>query len=120
MKSTINCFIPYAGAAQAERTVQGLQATGLVKKIYLLVTSPSFDPLPGCELLYIDKLTNSASMYAIATYSDASYTLLYTKYTSLELGLFVNRVMPRSSITSSEVSVTISTSVLSSFSKPQP
>ena len=36
MKSTINCFIPYAGAAQAERTVQGLQATGLVKKIYLL------------------------------------------------------------------------------------
>ena len=75
MKSTINCFIPYAGAAQAERTVQGLQATGLVKKIYLLVTSPSFDPLPGCELLYIDKLTNSASMYAIATYSDASYTL---------------------------------------------
>ena len=88
MKSTINCFIPYAGAAQAERTVQGLQATGLVKKIYLLVTSPSFDPLPGCELLYVDKLTNSASMYAIATYSDASYTLLYTKYTSLELGLF--------------------------------
>ena len=85
MKSTINCFIPYAGAAQAERTVQGLQATGLVKKIYLLVTSPSFDPLPGCELLYVDKLTNSASMYAIATYSDASYTLLYTKYTSLEL-----------------------------------
>ena len=88
MKSTINCFIPYAGAVQAERTVQGLQATGLVKKIYLLVTSPSFDPLPGCELLYVDKLTNSASMYAIATYSDASYTLLYTKYTSLELGLF--------------------------------
>ena len=64
MKSTINCFIPYTGAAQAERTVQGLQATGLVKKIYLLVTSPSFDPLPGCELLYVDKLTNSASMYA--------------------------------------------------------
>ena len=27
----------------------------------------------------------TASMYAIATYSDASYTLLYTKYTSLEL-----------------------------------
>ena len=73
MKSTINCFIPYAGAVQAERTVQGLQATGLVKKIYLLVTSPSFDPLPGCELLYVDKLTNSASMYAIVSYSDASY-----------------------------------------------
>lgn len=146
MKSTINCFIPYAGAVQAERTVQGLQATGLVKKIYLLVTSPSFDPLPGCELLYVDKLTNSASMYAIATYSDASYTLLYTKYTSLELGLFALERMIHIAedsaagmvyadhyqvtegkqsnapviITSSEVSVTISTSVLSSFSKPQP
>ena len=41
MKSTINCFIPYTGAAQAERTVQGLQATGLVKKIYLLSPHPA-------------------------------------------------------------------------------
>ena len=65
MESTINCFIPYAGVAQAEKTVQGLQATDLVKKIYLLATSPDIDPLPGCELLYVDKLTDSAAMYAI-------------------------------------------------------
>lgn len=88
MKSTINCFIPYAGESQTGKTVQRLQATDLVKKIYLLVTSPCYDPLPGCELLYVDKLVNSASMHAIAARSDAKFTLLYTKYTSLELSLF--------------------------------
>ena len=88
MESTINCFIPYAGVAQAEKTVQGLQATDLVKKIYLLATSPDIDPLPGCELLYVDKLTDSAAMYAIAERSDADYALLYTKHTTLELGMF--------------------------------
>ena len=36
-----------------------------------------------CRQAYQQRL-----QYAIATYSDASYTLLYTKYTSLELGLF--------------------------------
>ena len=82
MESTINCFIPYAGVAQAEKTVQGLQATDLVKKIYLLATSPDIDPLPGCELLYVDKLTDSAAMYAIAERSDADYALLYTKHSS--------------------------------------
>lgn len=41
MKSTINCFIPYAGAVQAERTVQGLQATGLVKKSTFLSPHPA-------------------------------------------------------------------------------
>ena len=32
----IDCFIPFAGKEQAEKTVQGLQATGC-----LLYTSPS-------------------------------------------------------------------------------
>ena len=29
----INCFIPFAGKKQAEKTVQGLQATGLIGNI---------------------------------------------------------------------------------------
>ena len=32
----INCFVPFSGAAQAEKTVKGLQETGLVNNIYLL------------------------------------------------------------------------------------
>ncbi|MEG2854294.1 glycosyltransferase family 2 protein [Bacteroides sp.] len=88
MKTTINCFIPFAGAAQAEKTVQGLQATGLVKTIYLISANPTDQPLPGCELLSVDFFANSAAMCEIATRSDAEYTLIYTKETTLELGLF--------------------------------
>ena len=29
----IDCFIPFAGKEQAEKTVQGLQATGLIGNI---------------------------------------------------------------------------------------
>lgn len=87
MKTTINCFIPFAGAAQAEKTVQGLQATGLVKTIYLISADPTDQPLPGCELLSVDFFANSAAMCEMATRSDAAYTLIYTKETTLELGL---------------------------------
>lgn len=81
--------------AQAEKTVRELHATGLVKKIYLLVTSSGAEPLPGCECLRVDGLAGSAAMRAMAARSDADYTLLYTKYTSLELGLFALERMIR-------------------------
>lgn len=70
---TISCFIPSAGKEQVENTVKGLQATGRVKNIHLLTTA---------------ELTSSATMREIAGQADADYTLLYTKYTTLELGLF--------------------------------
>ena len=45
MKTTINCFIPFADAAQAEKTIQGLKSSNLVKDIYLLVTEDMEVPL---------------------------------------------------------------------------
>ena len=51
----IDCFIPYTGKEQAEKTVQGLQATGLVGNIRLVTTDSTLEPLPGCELLSEDK-----------------------------------------------------------------
>ena len=35
----IDCFIPFAGKKQAEKTVQGLQATGLIGNIRLVTTN---------------------------------------------------------------------------------
>lgn len=88
MKTAINCFIPFSGATQAAKTVEGLQATGVVKKIYLLTTDSSIAPLPGCETIHIDMPQNSSIIYTIAQRSDADYTLLYTKDTTLELGMY--------------------------------
>lgn len=88
MKAIINCFLPYTGGAEAEKTIQNLQATGLVKTIYLFTTHMTLDELPGCELFTVDSCNSSAAVAAIAARSDADYTLLYTQENTLELGLF--------------------------------
>ena len=84
----IDCFIPFAGKEQAEKTVQGLQATGLIGNIRLVTTDPTLEPLPGCEILSVDMPYSSTAMKTIAEETDAEYTLLYTKETTLELGMF--------------------------------
>lgn len=84
----INCFIPFAGIAQTEKTVKGLQNTGLVNQIYLLTEPDTKESLPGCTALHTSSLQSSVAMKYIAGYASAEYTLIYTKYTTLELGLF--------------------------------
>lgn len=85
---TIDCFVPFAGTAQAEATVKGLQETGLVNKIVLLATADTTESLPQCELLQTDALQSSKTMKAIAEKAIADYVLLYTKHTTLNLGMF--------------------------------
>ena len=42
----IDCFIPYAGKEQAEKTVQGLQITSLVGNIHLVTTDSTLNRCP--------------------------------------------------------------------------
>lgn len=84
----MNCFIPFADAAQTKKTVNHLFDTGLVNKIYLLATDAGSKPLDGCEIIHIPALSASSTIKAIAANADTLYTLLYTKYSSLELGYF--------------------------------
>lgn len=105
----MNCFIPFAGAAQAKKTVKSLQETGLVERIYLLALPgvekslsglveglPDVaEDLPGCSTLHVPSLFSTAAMREIAEHADAEYTLLYTKYTTLELGQFALERMMR-------------------------
>ena len=87
MKTRINCFIPFGEVSQIEETVKGLKSTGLVKNIFLLATDESENKtIEGCETLKVTALNASKTMQLIADKSDADFTLLYTKYTTLELG----------------------------------
>ncbi|MDD4609071.1 MAG: glycosyltransferase family A protein [Bacteroidaceae bacterium] len=88
MKTMINCFIPYQGAEQAKETILGLQASAYVSKIFLMTTQKDAEALPGTELFLVKNLTSTETVRAIAERSDAAYTLIYTKYTQLQLGLF--------------------------------
>lgn len=92
---TINCFIPFSSQAQVNETVKGLRACEHVKSIYLLATEKNQEAVEGCELLPVTSLNASATLHAIADRSDADYTLLYTKYTTLELGYFALERMVR-------------------------
>jgi len=88
MRTSINCFIPFMGAAQAEQTIQSLKASELVNKIYLLVTDKVEEQIEGCEKLLVSSLNSTSAVRQIAEHSDADYSLVYTKYTTLELGMF--------------------------------
>ncbi|WP_321425197.1 glycosyltransferase family 2 protein [uncultured Bacteroides sp.] len=88
MKTSINCFIPFMGTAQAEQTIQNLKSSELVNKIYLLVTDKIEEQIEGCEKLLVSSLNSTSAIREIAKRSDADFSLIYTKYTSLELGMF--------------------------------
>lgn len=88
MATKINCFIPVKEEAQVIETVKGLKDSGLVSKIFLLATEKLNKKIEGCEILEVDSLNSSATIREIAAKSDADYSLIYTKYTTLELGYF--------------------------------
>lgn len=74
----ISCFIPYAGKEQVEKTIQGLQATGLVESIYLMTTNAELKELPGCHRICVEQPFGSRAMHAVANAAKGEYTLLYT------------------------------------------
>ncbi len=88
MKKKINCFIPAANVAQVESTVQILKGSKLVNEIYLLVTGDDKFESLGCPTIKVDSLVSSNTVKAIAAHADTEYSLIYTKYTTLELGYF--------------------------------
>ena len=82
----INCFIPAQSVEQFKSTVEGLKASDLVADIYLLANEPV--EYEGCKCLVVDSLNSSATVAKIAEYSDAEFSLIYTKYTTLEFGQY--------------------------------
>lgn len=87
MKS-INCFLAYQDAEQAQATVTNLRVSDLVKNIYVLTTESGSSSIKGCEIIEVDSIQSSETVRKIAEKSDAEFTLIYTKYTTLELGQY--------------------------------
>ena len=83
----ISCFLPYAGKEQVEKTVNSLQATGLIEEIRLITTDATLESLPDCEILLLTCPT-AVQLSSYANAAKGEYTLLYTKETTLEMGMF--------------------------------
>lgn len=88
MTKCVNCFIPYQGKAQVEQTVKGLKESQLVSKIFLLSTDSAAEPVEGCEVVHIESLKCTPAIKKIAERADSKYTLIYTKESTLVLGMF--------------------------------
>lgn len=88
MTAKINCFIPVREKGHVIDTIKNLNESGLISKIYLIATEDFNEKIAGCEVLKVDSLSSTAAVKAIAARSDAEYSLIYTKYTTLELGYF--------------------------------
>ncbi|MDY5826784.1 MAG: glycosyltransferase family A protein, partial [Candidatus Limisoma sp.] len=84
----INCFIPFVNAEQVKNTVAGLKACDLVANIYLLAGADAQGEVEGCEIIAIGNLNSSDTMKKIAAKADCDYAMLYTKFNSLEFGMF--------------------------------
>ena len=84
MKTTINCFLPYADSAQAAETIKNLQANESIAKIYLLnIGNEAKGECPaGCEMLEVKSLEASSTMRVIAAHADSDFVMVYTKYTT--------------------------------------
>ncbi len=85
---TISCFIPYTDKEQVEKTLAELQASELVKDIYLLSTIPQAEAIQGCQCIPVESLFDSRTIQLMARTSQGDYTLLCTKHTPLRLGMF--------------------------------
>ena len=89
MKTRVNCFIPFIDEAQVKETIQNIKSSDIDTTLFLLNTqNTTATEVLGCQVLSVPSLTASATMQKIAEYKEADYTLLYTKYTTLELGYF--------------------------------
>ncbi|MBP6661869.1 MAG: glycosyltransferase family 2 protein, partial [Paludibacter sp.] len=85
-KGVINCFVACNEIAQTEKTVQQIIQSPLVKTVYLLVKKGANIQLKDCQTLEIDSIQSSKTIQLIAEKSDTSYSFIYTKDTTLELG----------------------------------
>lgn len=88
MNKRLCCFIPAADIDQTAQTVKALKASDVVSQIYLLATDNGDYSSLGCPVVKVDSLVSSKTVSTIASLSDTEYSLIYTKYTTLELGYF--------------------------------
>ena len=82
----ITCFLPFINAEQVRPIFRELRKSPLVKKIYLLGERTDEMDFFGYNLLPVKHFASSRAIALIAENTDTEFSLIYTKYTALELG----------------------------------
>lgn len=83
----IDCFIPAADHSQVAATLSYLKSLKMIHRIFLISTREDAGlEQTGLPVIHTDNLASSATVGRIAQEASADYTLIYTKYTTLEPG----------------------------------
>jgi hypothetical protein len=86
MSNPITAFIPYSGQQFTKATIEQLQDSGFVEKIFLLTTGAEGLSINGCESLPID-----FGQFAIERFLSVAETtvsgLVYSDYYDIKLGV---------------------------------
>ncbi len=88
MSAPITAFIPYSGNQFTKATVEQLQESGLVEKIYLLTTGTSDLRIEGCESLPVGAITSSQTMKLIARKAQTHFALFLILDAPIDFGQF--------------------------------
>ncbi|NDW19766.1 glycosyltransferase [Dysgonomonas sp. 216] len=88
MNKQINCFVPYRNEEQAYNTIKQLKESEVVNNIFLLAENEGLPSVAGCELLVVGAIFSTHAIKEIASKADTDLSLIYTKYDSLNIGMF--------------------------------
>ncbi len=88
MAKPITAFVPYSSNEFTRKTVEQLQATGLVAKTYLLTTHKTSGDIVGCKTLKVDALFSSETFRLMVKKCQSSFMLLVIHDTLIEFGQF--------------------------------
>lgn len=91
----LNFFIPFVNEAQVKNTIGGLTQCELVSKICLLAGDDAQGSVEGCEKIAVKGIKSTDTMKKIAAAVDGDYIVLYTKYNTLDFGMFAIERMVR-------------------------
>jgi hypothetical protein len=84
----ITAFIPFSGHDYTRATINELQQSGHVRKIYLLATEANVRDVPGCTAIVVPTLHGSQTYRHIVGKSKSPYTLLLMHDTPVNFGQF--------------------------------
>ncbi|MBE0678815.1 MAG: glycosyltransferase family 2 protein, partial [Bacteroidales bacterium] len=90
MDNTITCFLPWSDAASVSATVRSMRASGVVSKIFVVVTPDHHETLPGVEADYLRSagFATTDAVKKMAAVTDTNYVVTYSKGFPLDLGSF--------------------------------
>jgi len=88
MKPSLVAFLAYRGRAATQETVRQLQASPLVRKIFLLAGDRGVEALPGTTLVRVDSMRSSRTLRAIVSRAGNGHVMLITQDTPVLFGPF--------------------------------